>query len=546
MTALIHRLALPVFLTLICLAAGAASVWVGQDINGDQLMYHLYTPHLLLDDRFELDIAAGGLGTFTNPLPFLPFFLAAHALPASVVGFLIGAFQGLNLVAVFLIAMQLVDRRETSARFAFAFGAVILAAWLPMNILELGRSFADNWGSVPFLFGALLVIRQLKRADLGVVLLLIGGALVGFSGGLKNTNLVPCIAFGFAYLVTSRAIKPTTILGLSMIAGFALSNGYWLMLMQSHYDSPMFPYYNALFKSPLYDIVNWRDARWQAQGISDLLLAPYHLFVDGKRFVEGGMSDGRWLTFLVVLAITAVVTLANRLRRPLSIAASTEPANNHRPLVFAVIFVLTGFVLWVSMFYYARYLLIVDYVMQAILVALLAALPLPRDARAMIAGIAVGALVVSSQTLPMDWARLQKWGKSWYEIENPDLPPGSVVLLGNGIGSFASFLPTSVRVVGIGSNYFFTGGDSKPMLKRVQDAINDSQGKIMHLEMRGLPRPVPYADLDKIYGHFGLKFGDCRVLKGNISDFDICELSRIAPNWEAPVSLYGRLPGAKR
>lgn len=543
MTALTHRLALPIFLTLICLAVGGASVLVGQDINGDQLMYHLYTPHLLLDRRFELDIAAGGMGTFTNPLPFLPFFLAVHALPAPVVGFLIGAFQGLNLVAVFLIAMQLVDRRETSARFVFALGAVFLAAALPMNLLELGRSFADNWGSVPFLFGALLVIRQLKRPDLGVALLLIGGALVGFSGGLKNTNLVPCIAFGFAYLVTTRAIWPTIILGLSMISGFALSSGYWLMLMQSHYDSPLFPYYNALFKSPLYDIVNWRDTRWQAHGISDLLLAPYHLLVDGQRFAEGGLRDGRWLTFLIVLSITAVVTLANRLRHQSPVATATEPTDNHRPLAFAVIFVLTGFALWAAMFYYARYLLIVDYVMQAVLVALLAALPLPRDARSMIAGIAVGALVISSQALPMGWARLHKWGKSWYEIENLDLPPGSVVLLGNGIGSFASFLPTSVRVVGIGSNYFFTGGDSKPMLKRVQDAINDSQGKIVHLEMRGLPRPDPYADLAKIYGHFGLTFGACRVLKGNVADFDLCELSRVAPNWDAPVSLYGRLPG---
>src|SRR5208283_256614 len=66
-------------------AAFASLVYLfrkGQDINWDQLNYHIYSVYSLINNRAELDIIPSQLQTWTNPFGnLLPYFLIRNTSP---------------------------------------------------------------------------------------------------------------------------------------------------------------------------------------------------------------------------------------------------------------------------------------------------------------------------------------------------------------------------------------------------------------------------------------------------------------------------------
>src|SRR5271169_2743982 len=123
------RIPIVVFLALAPLAFGAATLALGMDANWDLRNYHYYNAYAFLTGRAGYDMLVAQVPEFFNPLIDVPFFVAAEAWPARLVGFLLGTIQGLNVLPLYGIAHRILriepeDRRRGIAAILAALGMV--------------------------------------------------------------------------------------------------------------------------------------------------------------------------------------------------------------------------------------------------------------------------------------------------------------------------------------------------------------------------------------------------------------------------------------
>src|SRR5262245_29477979 len=130
-------------LSTMCTANAILAVLLGKEMNWDLLNYHFYNGYALLHGRLDLDVAPAQVQTFLNPLVDVPLYLAIVSLPPIVVGAVYGFVQGLNGVAVWLIARRLLPIEDNRQRSWIAFGLALLGALGAINLSEVGGSMAD-------------------------------------------------------------------------------------------------------------------------------------------------------------------------------------------------------------------------------------------------------------------------------------------------------------------------------------------------------------------------------------------------------------------
>ena len=95
---------------------------LGQDANTDLHRYRFYIGHAFVHGRLDSDLVPAGLGTFLNPTLDAFHYLGIAHLPPRVLGFLLGALQGLNPALVFLLARRLLARGPGSGPLAVLVG----------------------------------------------------------------------------------------------------------------------------------------------------------------------------------------------------------------------------------------------------------------------------------------------------------------------------------------------------------------------------------------------------------------------------------------
>jgi hypothetical protein len=508
---------------VVCCAIGLAACWHGQDINGDQLYYHFYSPFSLLHDRTSVDVAAGGLGGFNNPLLYVPFYAFARWLPAVLVGFAIGFLQGVNLVLVFAISHALLARSERPWRIALSSLAAATPLVSPLFGLELGRTFGDNWATVPFLAGLLLILRDgansVRRAALG-------GFLVGVACSLKLTNVVfaatlaGCLACAYP-----RRRKVIAAVASSAAAGFVAAGAYWSWQLWRAYGNPFFPFFNGVFRSPFFAPASWRDLRWRLDGIGELLRLPWLLTESNQLVAEASYRDPFWLIFFVAVAAHLATRVASRGAR-----STDEDGVSGRDRFFLVAFVSVGFALWAVAFHYARYMMVLTFVAPVALAIVLRDLAGSDRGACVAMGLTVVLLAPAAGYLPMSWARTG-WRHHWYETGDLGIPEESVVVLGNGIGFIAPRLPRSSRVVGLGTNFFFSGlpvtGKTPAMLQRIHETLWAHPDHVYHVESSSLPRPYAPEVVYPLLG-FGFDPRACRAVPSNTGPLEVCRLHPLA------------------
>ncbi|MCW2240859.1 glycosyltransferase family 39 protein [Azospirillum canadense] len=203
---------------------------------------------------------------------------------------------------------------------ACGFLAAALLVSTPLAFIETASLFAENALAVFFLAATLLLVRS--HRDLGlrdgaaVAVLLAGGALVKLHAAFF------ILAFGLiftAVLLRSHAPRRAlTILAVSAVLTALLACQPYLHAYLVT-GNPIFPWFNAVFKSPLFDsTANFADTNWTGK-LSPFL--PYLWTFHSSRFMEG--HDGA-LGFAVLglLLPGLAVAAARRDRMALTAAAA--------------------------------------------------------------------------------------------------------------------------------------------------------------------------------------------------------------------------------
>lgn len=338
----------------IALGACCLVAWLGgKDVNFDQLNYHFYSGFSALHDRLQQDFMPASAQTYFNPYLYVPFYLLASAgLPAIVVGLALATMHAGNVLAIWWVATLLFPGHDPGAR-QLRLGATLLAALTPVFLLEVGTSFADALVSIPLLCGMALAIGAGSDAThpKGATGRLVGaGLLIGLALGLKPTGalLVPGLLGGLllhpARLPRARSVL---ILGLAMVAGGLLSNGQWAWRLWSVFGNPVFPMFNAFFRSPDFVAANLSSLRFQPRSLSELLWLPLRLALPYKGiYMEVALPDIRLLGLalaLLALALKAPFRIPARIRTawPADVSQPAQCAARR----FLLTFGLTG-MLW--------------------------------------------------------------------------------------------------------------------------------------------------------------------------------------------------------
>ena len=374
--------------------------WRGQDKNWDLLNYHFYAGFSLLNGNYLRDIAPMGLVSFLNPASNVLAFLALAHLPFPASAWAIALVQLLSLPLLVLIGRQ-VGRDLGFARTGLAeLLALALCLLAPLWWSELGTTFADASTTPLVLLGVYLGLRGVAQ---GVTTWASGawaGVCLGLAAGLKLTNAPFAIGVGVALLVVSvgEPVKPAlrrlVWLGAGLAAGFLVTAGWNLFLLQQ-WGSPLFPLYNAWFKSPFADAVNFKEGVWHFKSVVEFAGFVWNAATGTRRTAEFVFADARWLVFLGLLMVAMGVGLV-------ALARGRRPGVRGRVSLALVVFVVVGLAVWARMFAYQRYLLPLEVLLGFGIWILLA--HLGSQPRRVVLGL--GACVLASAAL----MKVPDWG----------------------------------------------------------------------------------------------------------------------------------------
>ena len=217
---------------------------------------------------------------------------------------------------------------------------------------------------------------------------------------------------------------------LGSAVGFATTAGYWCLQLAFRFGNPLFPFANQIFRSPWFEPHFFRDERFEARGLLDVLRPPLDLALGHTdRLLEIGVRDARVLVLFVVVVAALVVTLARRCRRSADAAWAPSPGS----FLLAVWF--SAYALWVAAFYYYRYMTTLE---------LLAPLALLVTLQALVSRRRLGPVAIALAVLLALHARSDSWGRgewqeNWFGVELPARArrPGNLVLIAGAPVSFA-------------------------------------------------------------------------------------------------------------
>jgi hypothetical protein len=435
------------------LVFGLWSLWLGQDSNWDLLNYHLYNAFSFLNGKLHTDLAPAGMQSYFNPLLDVSYYMMNKWLPAQVVGFLMGVIHGLNFVLVLEIARRALANLPEEDRFRVPL-LLSVAGCLTANFLSgIGNSMGDNTTTL-FVLGALLLVlrnwKQFANWSLAKAAILLGiGAIVGVGTGLKLTNAVYALALCAGFLAYPSSwfarIRLSFVFGIGVLVGLAISNGYWLLEMWRTFGNPLFPQFSSIFPNPLAVKMSVGDSSWLPNGILEIILWPFILTFDSQRVGQAKLHQVVWALLYILFWWWAAARLAGRLRRS---HTSFDPR-----VKYLIVFVATGFVLWMLLFSIYRYIVPIEMVAPLVVFILLTKLLAYEKARF------VAARMLGAATLIVLAGGVSTWGHAgWanpaFQVDIPrlDEPEKTTVLVAATAPSawLATAFPTSVAFASIG------------------------------------------------------------------------------------------------
>jgi hypothetical protein len=517
-------------------ACGLLALALGQDANYDQQNYHFYVPYALFNNRILYDIFPAFSGpTFTNPIPYLPFYWLAWNAPPMLIGVLLGALYGLAYAPLYLLARTVPPvpaRRSGPAAMALA----ALGLTGAVAIAENGTTFIDNLMSALVLSGlavAALAMPSLARASpmRAIMWAAIAGFPVGLAAGFKLTMAVYCVAFVLAALVVPRRwperMAVAVAAGVGIGIGLLLAGGPWFAIMWAKTGNPIFPFFNHVFQSPLAMVDSYRYDYGVQDSLRKALLFPF-LVLSGQVMATGVPFFDLRVSVLYTLGIVSLALLAiGRRHPPPSLAAR-----------FVLVFAAVAYVLWLVLFSVWRYLLPIEMLAPVLITALVGVIfPAARMRRAAMLASATLLGLIALTTRPADWGHVS-WDRELYGVRVPPIPrPDQTLVLMAGTAPTAfmiPFFPASIpfiRLEGFSAGMWDT---SRGLYRIGEERVRAHQNDIYVLY--GFDQE---ASARTVADHFSLVFdrGGCQTVENRLQPVD-------APDGPVLLCLLRRAKGA--
>lgn len=507
-----------------------AAVLLPQDNNWDLRNYHWYNPYALLEGRMGFDLAPAQTPTFYNPLLDVPFFLAAQALPARSLSFLLGLVQGCNFILLFFLARRSLNLPEGARGMLAAAAIAIVGLVGGGHIGMIGTTFYDNILSL-FVLGALLVV--ISAADLLVAgpmkaalpRVAVAGAIVGLAVGFKLPSQVFAVGICFGLLFIPgpflRRFWLSFVCGLGVIAGFLVTGGWWIARMWRDFSNPLFPYMNDIFRSPWALAESYRDTRFLPKTFFDALSFPFRFVADSKIASEISFTDWRIAVASAVLVLTALLLIARR-------GAAAPAPNNFAMRYFAAAAGLS-YLAWLAVFAIYRYITPLEMLAPLLIVAAVNLWPVSMRARGAISAVLLVFVVVTVR-IDEDWTR-KPWaeglGGPFVDVTVPQFAdPARTLILMTGLAPTAYVIPAfPPEIAFLRPVSYLAGPDHHTrFIETMKKRINDHTGEMFILlpswDHQSAAAALPMLQLAP-------DFAGCRKLPNNLDEtLELCPVRK--------------------
>lgn len=525
------RLIALAFLWLAPPAYGLLALAQDMDANWDLRNYHWYNAYAFLNGRLGIDLLPAQMPTFYNPILDAPFYLMASAWPAPVAGFVWSTIQGANLSLLFGIAMASLTGGGTEMRRTLLAAALAVMGGLGGGTLGLlGTTFQDNVVSLGVLGAALAVLTGLPRlldgpAGRAFTRVALAGVLAGAAMGAKNPTVIYAMGLCLAFLVLPahpwRRLWLAFFFGTGVLAGLALTGGFWMVHLWQSYGNPIFPHMNHVFKSPLAAISDYRNYSFLPAGWMERLFFPFYFVRDPIKVGEVAWFDLRVPVLFVLVPLAALAAL---LRRP-GAASTGRPFARPDATRYLLTALAVTYALWIWMFCIYRYLVPMEMLAPVAMVMAVGLLPLPGRARMVLAGVLL--IGVQGTMRPADWGRVP-WSRTWVEASIPPIAdPDHTMLLMAGywaISHVVPLFPPQMPVIRIQSNFLQPDSVGNGMLGVLQRRVGEHRGPFLMLStIPDTPGAARAAAL------MGLRLDEqgCRTILNNLGEpLNLCPVQR--------------------
>lgn len=469
----------PVAFVVPALLCAGWTLFAGKDLNWDLLQYHYYVAHALAHGRFGQDYFAANLQGYLNPLPYLPFYSMVQAGWHSVlVSVVLAGVHAANITLLYVITRKLLAHREPRERGVLAVLGAALGAASAVFWPMVGTSFADILLTVPMLAGVALLLDApaggaARRAAWA-------GALFGLAASLKYSNAFFALA---ASILAWRSLAAFVAGGFAAVVLFA---GPWLAHLYREFGNPLFPHFNAWFRSPDMLPVNLSAGRYAPADLGEFLAFPFRMMsAESLTYAEIAAPD---LRFAAAAVLAAAVAASAVLRRRGGARLAAVDAR-----FFA--FFAAAAALWISTSGNGRYGLLV-LLLTGPCLARLADRVLPSRAAggALLVLLAAQATVVVMNS-PARWFLAERWSRDWfpYTVPEPALAHPAVYLTAEtqAMALIAAFVHPGSSFVNLRGLPAGTPGWQRIVAPRLarEGAVVRTLGRGLRLGPGGAPNP---------------------------------------------------------
>ena len=512
---------------------GALAYWLGQDANWDLRNYHWYNAYAFLQGRHGYDLLPSQTPFFYSPVLDVFFYLLARLLNGPAVGIALGIVQGLNFCLLFMLAHAVLIIPKSPRRVLVAAALAALGMIGGGSLGQVGTTFNDNMVSLGLLGSILLTVLCLphllqwpiRRAFLPALLI---GIPAGLALGLKLTLITFCAAVTLAWLFVAGRFTHRLLLafafGCGLTLGLCLAQGYWMWFLWTHYENPLFPYFNQYFGSPYAPLASARDTQFIPAAWQDRLIFPW-LFSFNPRLVgEVPWQDWRILILCLLLPLCSLAAvIVGRRHDPSLVIAERLGA---RYLLWAAVL---SYVFWLLLFCIYRYLIPLEMLAPLLIVLSVGLLPL----RPQIKWLAAAALLffIAASVRGSDWGRVG-WSENFVRTLAPAVPePENTMLLMAGFEPYSHILTAFdpvMPVIRIQSNFASPNEGEKGINRIIAGRLQGHKGRFMLL----IPDwQVTHGGLaQEALAHYGLKFREdnCRKFPDNLGySYALCPVEKV-------------------
>jgi hypothetical protein len=505
-----RAVAWPLALAACILAAGGASLALGQDANWDLRNYHFHNPWALLNGRWRIDLAPAQVQSFYNPLGDLPFYFLASTLTPRGVALAMAIPAGLSAfflakIAALLFAAPEGARRWVAIASAVAIGVTGAAA------ISLLSSTMNDWNSTVFVIASLYV--ALRGESPGWA-----GFLMGCAAGLKLAYapyavglVVALMTYGTPRERLRRALRA----GAFAFLGWLTLGGAWSAFLWSEYGNPFFPYFNGIFRSEQWLPQSYDDTRLGPRNLLQWLAFPLY-FSRGAFYLvaDASFRDYR-LAATWVIGLVALVWVCVERKRAAALPAAWR---------VIIVMTLVSYLAWLLLMRHYRYALPLEMLSGLLIAGAVHFAFRERPTSGMVLLVLLAALlVVSTRKMPL--GRVE-FGTRFVDVTLPAVEAGALIVMpGNHAMSYtAPFFPADARLVSLENNYLRIGQQSG-LARRAESMIQSHQGPLYLLEAVGA-----WPESATVLRYFGLARGACEPLRSNITydddDLHLCKLLR--------------------